>query len=214
MTEYDSRSQADNVFAERVPYPQGGLARRLASSPIFLWRLGFGPLVGRNFLILTHIGRHTGRVRRTALEYHVLDGQIYVFNAWPQSDWFHNVQAEPRVTVQTHQGPMSALAHVLESTEEYAQAFRLVERSPLLRVLLESAGIEVSLSGFLSEKERFQIVSFEPTDLQTPPGLRADLRWFMPAALVLFGLGFIFGNQLRTQRSKPRGFWERLKGSF
>jgi deazaflavin-dependent oxidoreductase (nitroreductase family) len=151
-------------------------------------------------------------VRRTPLEYHVLDGKIYVYNAWPQADWFHNVQAEPRVTVQTHQRPMSALARVLQSNEEYMLAFRLVERSPLLRMLMESAGIEPSLSTFLAEKERFQIVAFDPTDLQTPPGLRSDLKWFMPAALVLFGLGFFFGNQIKTQRNKPRGFWEKLTG--
>jgi hypothetical protein len=34
----------------------------------------------------------------------------------------------------------------------------------------------------------------------------------MPAALVLFGLGFFFGNQIKTQRNKPRGFWEKLTG--
>jgi deazaflavin-dependent oxidoreductase (nitroreductase family) len=151
MTDFDSRSQAENVYAERVPYPENALVRRLTHSPVFLFRMGLGPLIGRNFLILSHIGRHTGRVRRTPLEYHVLDGKIYVYNAWPQADWFHNVQAEPRVTVQTHQRPMSALARVLQSNEEYMLAFRLVERSPLLRMLMESAGIEPTLSTFLAE---------------------------------------------------------------
>lgn len=212
MTDYDSRSQADDVYAERAVYPPGGLARRLAASPIFLWRLGFGPVIGRSVLILSHIGRHTGKVRRTALEYHTLDGQIYVFNAWPDADWFKNVQAEPRVTVQTHKGRMSALARVLTTDEEYAQAYRLIERSPLMRLVLESAGIDVSLTGFLIEKDRFQIVAFDPTSLPTPPPLRADLRWFMPAALTLFGLGFLLGNQVKARRSKPRGWWEKLRG--
>ena len=210
MTNYSSSSSpARSAFAERLAYPQNALVRRLARSPIFFWRLGYGPVLGRIFLILTHIGRRSGKVRRTALEYHTVDGRIYVFNAWPRSDWIHNILAEPRVTVQTAHESMSALARPLTTQHDYLEAYALVERSLIVRGALKAMGIDTSLEGFLAAKDQMQIVTFDPTDLPAPPPLRADLRWLSPVVAAALGLGFIAG---KLARKKKKGFWQRLSG--
>jgi deazaflavin-dependent oxidoreductase (nitroreductase family) len=160
---------------------------------------------------LTHIGRRSGKVRRTALEYHRLEGRLFVFNPWPQADWYQNILAEPRVTVQTDQGAMRAEARPLQSNVEYIDAFRMVERSPLLQIMLQAAGIESSLPAFLVARDRLPVVVFEPADVQSPPPLKADLRWLTPVVLAAAGLGFLVGRGDLASR-KPKPWYKRLLG--
>lgn len=183
------------VIAERLPYPRSRLMQQLFRSPILLWRMGYGPVLGRLVLILSHIGRRSGKVRRTALEYHAVDGRIYVFSGWENSDWFNNIQVEPRVTVQTSQGELHALARILNTNSEFIAAHRVIEQNPLIRTAFAAVGIDVSLTGFLAAKERYQIVTFDPIDAPTPPALEADLKWVTPLMLATFALGFLTGKK-------------------
>lgn len=89
---------------ESIPYPSHPALRRLFQLPIWLRRLGLGALTGRLFLILTTRGRKSGLPRHTALEYHTFKGRIYVMAAWPKSDWYQNLLADPHVTIQTVHG--------------------------------------------------------------------------------------------------------------
>ncbi len=81
----------------------GPIARHLARAPILLYRVGLGGLLGRRFVMVEHVGRRTGRVRRTVLE--VIrhdDRSVDTAAAWGRrSDWFRNVVAHPRVRVST-----------------------------------------------------------------------------------------------------------------
>jgi deazaflavin-dependent oxidoreductase (nitroreductase family) len=69
-----------------------------------LYRLLGGRLVGRDTLLLTTVGRRSGRLRATPLFY-VRDGGDFLIVASNGGDarypaWWHNVRAEPRVHVQ------------------------------------------------------------------------------------------------------------------
>lgn len=213
-----SRPAARTTLAERMIYPEHPLMRRLAQSPILFWRMGFGPLIGRFFLILTHIGRHTGKVRRTALEYQMLDGRVYVFNAWPQADWYHNILAEPRVTVQTGRETFAAAARPLVTQHDYLEAYALVERSPVARAMLTAMGIDTSLAGFLAAKDDLEIVTFDPSEAPGPPPLQADLRWLSPVAAVTIltavGVGFIAGKRVGEGKRRPKGWWQEIAEAF
>jgi deazaflavin-dependent oxidoreductase (nitroreductase family) len=53
---------------------------------------------------VTHVGRHTGKVRRTVLAVLRFDDhtrEIYAVSAWNGSDWYFNIQASPALQVQT-----------------------------------------------------------------------------------------------------------------
>ena len=191
-----------NALSDRLAYPETWM-RTVYRAPLLFWRLGFGPVMGRIVLVLSHIGRRTGKIRRTALEYHRYEGRIYVFSGWSRSDWFKNIQAEPRVTVQTDQGSLRALARVLQSSAEYVEAHRLIEHNWMVRSELSGLGIDTSLEGFVANKDRLQIVTFDPTSEPTPPPLQADLNWVTPLALGAFGIGYLAGNQ----DSRPKHRW-------
>ncbi len=72
--------------------------------PVFLYRLHLGWLLGKRFMQITHIGRHSGKVRRTVLAVLRFDKEtkeIYAVSAWKGSDWYYNIQAAPALQVET-----------------------------------------------------------------------------------------------------------------
>lgn len=78
--------------------------RRLARSPLWLYRLGLGALLGPRLLMLEHRGRSSGLARQVVLE--VVDrpapGTVRVASGLgPRSQWLRNLQAEPRCRVST-----------------------------------------------------------------------------------------------------------------
>jgi deazaflavin-dependent oxidoreductase (nitroreductase family) len=71
--------------------------------PVFLYRLRLGWLLGKRFMQLTHIGRHSGKVRRTVLAVLRFDEktrEVYSVSAWKGSDWYYNIQSSPALQVE------------------------------------------------------------------------------------------------------------------
>lgn len=63
-----------------------------------LYRIRLLPLLslGRIFLVLTTKGRKSGKMRKTPLEYHRMDGVITVVSGrGEEADWLKNVRADP-----------------------------------------------------------------------------------------------------------------------
>jgi deazaflavin-dependent oxidoreductase (nitroreductase family) len=72
--------------------------------PVLLYRLRLGWLLGKRFMQITHVGRHSGKVRRTILAVLRFDEktrEIYAVSAWKGSDWYYNIQAAPALQVET-----------------------------------------------------------------------------------------------------------------
>jgi deazaflavin-dependent oxidoreductase (nitroreductase family) len=72
--------------------------------PLLLYRLRLGWLLGKRFMLLTHVGRRSGKVRRTILAVLRFDKQtkaIYAVSAWKGSDWYYNIQAAPVLQVES-----------------------------------------------------------------------------------------------------------------
>lgn len=72
-------------------------------------RAGFGPLLvspfGGYILVLTTLGRKTGRPRHTPVNYALLDGDVYCIAGFGQvADWYRNLAAIPEVAVQLPAG--------------------------------------------------------------------------------------------------------------
>ena len=114
-------------MSARAPTPlRRGLRRvlttpRLARSPLRLYELGLGGLLGRAVLRLEHRGRVSGQPRYVLLE--VVDrprpGVVRVVSGLgPRAQWFRNITAEPRVRVTNGWGrPVRATARVLDADE-------------------------------------------------------------------------------------------------
>lgn len=103
------------------PAPMRGLKRLLARAPIALYRAGLGWLLTRHFLMLTHIGRVSGKRRFVVLEVVKHDkgsGAYYVASGWGEkSDWLRNVLKNPDVTVTVGRGRFAAKAERLPPEE-------------------------------------------------------------------------------------------------
>lgn len=122
--------------------PPRRLARWLARLPLWLYRAGLGRLLGRRFLLLTHVGRRTGRVRAVvleALEHDPATGRTLVASGWGErADWLRNVAVTPAVTVTigarrfrataVRLSPPAAEAALLRYAGRHPRAFRALVR--------------------------------------------------------------------------------------
>ena len=147
---------------ETIPYPSHPALKHLFHAPIWLWRLGLGPLVGRLFMVMTTTGRKSGLPRRTAVEYHTWHGRKYVLAAWLQSDWYRNLQADPYLTIQTAVGAESVIARRLIDDAELSDVYDFVAANPMMQRFWRFLGFEMDRQEFLARKEQFHLLTFEP----------------------------------------------------
>ena len=90
------------------PTPRG-LLRFLLRIPIVLYRLRLGWLLGKRFLLLTHMGRKSGMEHGTVLEvlrHDPVTDRFIIASGWGEkAQWFQNVveNADVRYTVGTHE---------------------------------------------------------------------------------------------------------------
>ena len=93
--------------------------------PLVLYRLRLGWLLDHRFMQLTHVGRRSGKVRRTILAVLHFDAQtreIKAVSAWNASEWYKNIQVAPAQQVETGFTSYAPVQRDL-STEEIAQLF-------------------------------------------------------------------------------------------
>jgi deazaflavin-dependent oxidoreductase (nitroreductase family) len=72
--------------------------------PIILYQLRLGWMLGNRFMQITHVGRRSGKVRRTilaVLKFNDKTNEIYAVSAWKGSDWFYNIHSSPVLDVET-----------------------------------------------------------------------------------------------------------------
>jgi deazaflavin-dependent oxidoreductase (nitroreductase family) len=145
----------------------GPVTRRLLRTPTLVYRVGLGRVLGRRFLMITHVGRRTGRQYRTVLEvvrllpasheYVVLAGFGH------GADWLQNVLVgggrEVLVGQLAHDEAVAALA-------DYERRNRLI--APVVRRVLSwlvgwrYTGTEVERATLV---DQVPMVALRPADL-------------------------------------------------
>ncbi|MFE1036715.1 nitroreductase family deazaflavin-dependent oxidoreductase [Streptomyces sp. NPDC058807] len=97
------------------PHVPTGWRRLAARAPILLFRVGLGPLLGRRFLLLRHVGRISGSDRQVVLEVVTYEAP---YRCWtvasgfgPGSDWYRNLRAQPKTVVQFGNRHHAVTAH-------------------------------------------------------------------------------------------------------
>lgn len=151
----------------------GPVLRRLLGAPVLLYRAGLGPLLGDRFLMLTHVGRRSGRVYRTVVE--VVDRRpgedAYVVMAGfgRSTGWLHNLQAGGGREVIVGRRRFRPAIRILE-TEEAVAALASYERrnrfaAALVRMVL---GRLIGRRYGGSEAERRRVVEQLPLVAVSP----------------------------------------------
>jgi deazaflavin-dependent oxidoreductase (nitroreductase family) len=134
-----------------------------------LYRLGLGTTFGPPLLLLTTVGRKSGKRHTTPLQYTWWKGRIYVGSArGVAADWVLNIQEQPIVEIAIGRKRICAEADVIESADEFVEflGFRR-DRNPLgIGLLFRLIGLsadptEVELRQYLRGRV---LVAFSPLE--------------------------------------------------
>ncbi len=130
--------------------PAGRLQKIFLRGPVLMYH---GPLAElfrwRCVMLLTTIGRKTGKPRTIAVSFMPDGDRIIIFSGWgTSSNWYRNVRANPRVTIKVGRRTMAADARLIEDQDErVALMRRMSDRSvscgppKLMRAALRATGL-------------------------------------------------------------------------
>jgi deazaflavin-dependent oxidoreductase (nitroreductase family) len=115
--------------------------------PLPLYRAGWGWLLGNTFLLLTHVGRRTGRPHATAamvLGHDARTGELTICSVWgPNTDWVRNLRAGQALRVQVGRREFVPDHRFLNPDEAYTVAVDFQRRHPWrLRLLRRVLGLD------------------------------------------------------------------------
>lgn len=110
------------------------LSRALVRAPILVFRCGLGWVFGRRLVLLTHVGRTTGRPRHAVLEVvgrgPVSDSYVVASGYGSRAQWYRNVVAHPEVTYEVGRRRRHGWAYPLPSTESGRRLAEYAARRP------------------------------------------------------------------------------------
>ncbi len=164
---------------------------------VLLFRLGLGgwgngPKTSQ-VMVLVHRGRKSGLLRRTPVNFAVVDDQIYCTAAFGQrADWYRNILADPRVQVWLPDGWYAGEAEEVSPDDP--------RRLDLMRQVLIASGFAAPLFAGINPKSisddklaeisaPYRLIRIYPSEACTGPGGPGDLAWVWPlSSVVLLGL--------------------------
>jgi deazaflavin-dependent oxidoreductase (nitroreductase family) len=170
------------------------------------FRIGLGPLIGSPLtgyiMVLETIGRRTGRVRYTPLNYAIRDGQVYCLAGWGSAaHWFRNLSEHPSVACIL---PGTRLVGVAEMVTDPGEALAAV------RQVLSNAGFVGFAAGLnpftvtdelLREKTRDVIVvRIRPTQIDGGSGDPGGWFWIVSWAMHAVLIAWLIGRWRRRER--------------
>jgi len=151
----------------------GRLALFVFRLPLPLYRVGLGWLfLGRTFLVLTHVGRKTGKPYATAAMVLTEDettGEAVICSVWgPDADWIRNLNAGPALRVQVGGTSFVPEHRFLTQEEAFAVGVRFRRRHPWrVRMVRGVLGVDLrsdaAMREFLATRP---LVGLRPADRQ------------------------------------------------
>jgi deazaflavin-dependent oxidoreductase (nitroreductase family) len=122
------------------------ILRLIHTPPRIAYAIGLGPVMGRVILLLTTVGRKSGKPRVTPLQYEEIDGKIYLGAALgPKADWVRNIQANPKVEVRVKSRRFSGLAEIITNPKPIADFLevRLRRHPRMVSAMLRAEGMHM-----------------------------------------------------------------------
>ncbi|MCP4005079.1 MAG: nitroreductase family deazaflavin-dependent oxidoreductase [bacterium] len=123
-----------------------GLTRRLYRAPIALYRLGLGGLLGKRFILIEHTGRVSGLTRRAVVEvlrYDAVRDEFIIASGFGEgADWYKNLIATPRASIQSGSRRVQVVANPLPVERRERELLDYGQRNP------EAAKFVAKLMGY------------------------------------------------------------------
>ena len=133
-----------------------------------LYALGLGPVIGKIILLLTTIGRKSGKKRITPLQYEEVEGKFYIGSArGTHSDWFRNILADNHVEVHVSNRNFTGIAETVTDPLRIADFLELRLRCHPYMVGLMMKSIH-HLSSHPTRHQLEQIAADEALVIITP----------------------------------------------
>lgn len=116
-------------------HPPRGILRLLLRAPVWLYHFRLGWMLGDRLIMITHLGRKSGRLRHTVLEvveYHSVSDTYFVASGWgTKADWYQNLSKTPQLLLDDGRRRYEAIAEQ-PAVETAAQALAgYARRSPM-----------------------------------------------------------------------------------
>jgi deazaflavin-dependent oxidoreductase (nitroreductase family) len=151
------------------PEPSRDIAKRLFRTPLYLYQLGWEPLMNWiPLLILTTRGRNSGAPHHAVIEYRRHGSKYYVVSGWgADTDWYRNIQSDNRVTIQHGSLVCDARAHKVEDAAEALRALYMFSRNSWIYESLfarMSSAQAADLNTLAEVVEEFTVLRLEPTE--------------------------------------------------
>jgi deazaflavin-dependent oxidoreductase (nitroreductase family) len=156
-----------------------------------MFRLGFGPLLGNPLtgyiLVLKTIGRKSGLVRYTPLNYAIHNGDVYcVSGGRKSSDWYRNLHAHPEIEIILPGGNIYARMDEVSGPDE---------RSLIARQVLKNAGFAGFFEGYnpwrISQEELkhkiadLPVLRFHPLGMGNGASDAGGWAWILAIAITI-----------------------------
>ena len=165
---------------------------------VLVWRLGLGSWgnatrYGGYVMVIGHLGRKTGSIHRTPVNYAQIDGNIYCTAGFGRrSDWYRNIMRTPIVEVWLPDGRWAGVADDVTEIKDRAVIFRQVIiasgfAGPLFGVDARRVS-EGDLEGLL---RKYRLVRIKLVAATTGRGGPGDLAWVWPMATFLLLLSLL-----------------------
>ena len=116
-----------------------GFWKWIFKQPILLYKLGLGPFIGNQVLLLTTIGHKSGKERRTPLgyTYEPKVDNYYLTAGWDgNTDWYRNLQANPQVNVWVGKRHFDCLSRFVSEEEAVKLIQKFIGLNPFASQLL------------------------------------------------------------------------------
>jgi deazaflavin-dependent oxidoreductase (nitroreductase family) len=151
----------------RIRRPPTGLGRALFRLPITLYRARLGWLLGDRILLIEHIGRSTGRIRRTVVEVvdHDRGDDSYVVASGfgTSAQWYRNLLAHPQAVIMVGRRRLTVDSTALTPAEGGRVMARYAERHPRVAArLCRFLGYPVHDGDYRTAGERIPFLRLRP----------------------------------------------------
>jgi deazaflavin-dependent oxidoreductase (nitroreductase family) len=184
-----------------IPYPDNPILKKMYRLPIVLYRLGLGPIIGKHILILTTIGRKTGKIRRTPIEYFRHDGQFFVMSGFGENaHWYKNLQAHPRAGLNISGKRLCTIARKPQTKAEWDGVIVFLKASPVTHLSEPNLAAQLDDPEAREAIKNWPIFTFEPTNEPCPPAVEADLIWTWPLIMLIAALSILMNWLFRQNR--------------
>lgn len=147
----------------------GALLKLMFKMPVYVYRLRLGWLLGLRFLMVSHRGRKTGKIRHTVLEvirYDAASKESIAVSAYGESSsWYRNLQASPALEIRTGFDTYVPAQRFLKADQVYDELIDYLRRHPkAIRAITRLLGMRYD--GSESQKQalaaHLRMVAFRP----------------------------------------------------